>query len=372
MYVKNLRLLNFRNYSDISIDFRNNINVIYGDNAQGKTNLLEALFLCAYGRSHRTSKDSDLNLYDEPGYFVSVEVENEFTCSSIDVASTKGERKRVRINKTPVKRLGELMGNLRAVMFAPEDLMLIKEGPGERRRFLDMALSQLRPQYFYDLQSYLRILTQRNSLLREMQENPGIADTLPVWDSALVEKGSKLIIARNAFIKTLNEKTSIRHAAITENEEELELEYVPSVKAESPEDLGELTAAFHAALEKVREREIRTGTTLVGPQRDDFNIYINDKEVKIYGSQGQQRAAALSMKMAEIDIISEETGETPILLLDDVMSELDKKRQSYVVNSINGIQTFITTTDKEIFDSLEGKDISYAKVLGGILVWDAV
>ncbi|MDD4494953.1 MAG: DNA replication/repair protein RecF [Eubacteriales bacterium] len=371
MYVKSLRLNNFRNYTDTRIEFKNNINVIYGDNAQGKTNLLEALFICSYGRSHRTSKDSDLIMHEKCGYFVSIDIEKEYSSCTVDVASIKGERKKVRINKNPVKKIGELMGNLRAVMFAPEDLMIIKEGPGERRKFLDMAISQLRPPYFFDLQNYQKVLMQRNNLLREIQEHTSLEDTLPVWDEALVESGARLIKSRNSFITALNKKTAERHSSLTGDEEQLRLEYLPSVKTENPEDLESVRNSFSALLKKVKDREIRNCATLVGPQRDDFEIYINDKDVKTYGSQGQQRLSALSLKMAEIDIIKEETGDTPILLLDDVMSELDRTRQSYLIESIDGIQTFITTTDKGIFECLKNKDITYINVIDGSLTFDS-
>lgn len=370
MYVKSLRLNNFRNYADTRIEFKNNINVIYGDNAQGKTNLLEALFICSYGRSHRTSKDSDLIRHAECGYFIQIEIEKELSCCTVDVASMKSERKKIRINRNPVKKIGELMGNLRAVMFAPEDLMIIKEGPGERRKFLDMAISQLRPPYFFDLQNYQKVLIQRNNLLREIQDHIELEDTLPVWDEALVESGARLVKSRNSFIEALNKKTSEKHLSLTGGEELLRIEYLPSIRTDCPEDLESVKRSFWELLKKVKEREIRNGATLVGPQRDDFEIYINDKDVKTYGSQGQQRLSALSIKMAEIDIIKEETGDTPILLLDDVMSELDKTRQSFLVESIDGIQTFITTTDKEIFECLKNKDITYINVKEGALTFD--
>lgn len=370
MYVKNIRLNNFRNYDSLSADFENNIIVLYGNNAQGKTNLLEAMFLCAFGRSHRPAKDNELAEYGEQGYSVSAGIESVYGNPTIDITSQKGERKNIRINGIPVKKLGEMMGTLRIVMFAPEDLLMIKEGPGDRRKFLDMSISQIKPTYFYDLQKYWKVLEQRNNLLREIIEDPKLADTLCVWDSALTESGARIIAAREAFIKRLNRNALVRHSALTENEESLEMRYLPSIRTEHMEDTEEIKDLFNKLLERSRDRELKMGATLTGPQRDDFEVYINGKDIKTFGSQGQQRAAVLSIKMAEIDIIKEETNEAPVLLLDDVMSELDKKRQGYLIGGIDGIQTFITTTDKKIFKNLKDKPISYYNVTEGMLTRD--
>ena len=370
MYVKNIRLSNFRNYDNLSAEFENNINIFYGNNAQGKTNLLEAMFLCAFGRSHRPAKDNELVEFGGQGYTVSAEIEGAYGSPTIDISSQKGEKKSIRLNGIPVKKLGEMMGTLRIVMFAPEDLLMIKEGPGERRKFLDMSISQIKPTYFYDLQKYLKVLEQRNNLLREMVENPKLSDTLCIWDSALTESGARIIAARDAFIKRLSGNALARHSALTEDGENLEMRYLPSIRAENMEDIDEIRDLFNKLLERSRDREQKMGATLSGPQRDDFEVYVNGKDVKSFGSQGQQRAAVLSIKMAEIDIIKEETDEVPVLLLDDVMSELDKKRRDYLIKGISGVQTFITTTDKRIFKNLKNKDISYYNVTEGILKKD--
>lgn len=354
----------------MSADFENNINVLYGNNAQGKTNLLEAMFLCAFGRSHRPAKDNELAEFGGQGYSISAGIESGFGNPTIDIISQKGEKKSIKINGIPIRKLGEMMGTLRIVMFAPEDLLMIKEGPGDRRKFLDMSISQIKPTYFYDLQKYWKVLEQRNNLLREISENPKLSETLCIWDDALTESGARIIAARDAFIKRLSSHAGERHLSLTENEESLEMRYLPSIRAEHMDDTEEIRDLFNKLLERSGDRELKMGATLTGPQRDDFEVYINGKDIKAFGSQGQQRAAVLSIKMAEIDIIKEETNEVPVLLLDDVMSELDKKRRRYLVGAIDGIQAFITTTDKKIFHTLKEKPISYYNVAEGTLTKD--
>lgn len=359
MQVKKLKLINFRNYKNQDLSFSSNINVIYGDNGQGKTNILEAIFLCASGRSHRTSKDSDLVMLNEPGYYIKLEADKEATGSTIEISYKSEERRKVRINEIPIKKIGELMGNLKVVIFSPEDLMVIKEGPAERRRFMDITLSQLKPSYFYDLQQYMKILSHRNNLLKDMQFNKSLSDTLEIWNQNLITTGSRIIKTRKEFLEKLLVYVKDNHFKLTNQREELELKYSPSVKIDGLKELGDIEDAFKKNIDRLKNKEIMKCTTLCGPQRDDYELYINDKNLKQFGSQGQQRTAVLSVKLAEIDIMFEETGERPILLLDDVMSELDENRQNYLLENIKNIQTFITCTDSHL---IKGKSTIAAKL----------
>jgi DNA replication and repair protein RecF len=346
LYINNLKLKNFRNYSNLDIDFSDKYNIIYGENAQGKTNILEAIFLCASARSHRTAKDMELIKIGEEKYFIAIEFKKENGNSCIELNYCKEEKKRIKINEISVKKIGDLMGNLNAVIFSPEDLLIIKEGPSERRRFIDITISQIKPYYFYDLQQYGKILDQRNTLLKQIQEKIQLKDTLEIWNEKLITVGSRIIKVRNDFIKRLGEKSKNNHYNLSGKKEKLDLKYNSSIKFERLDDVEN---TFRKNLEVSEKREIMKGTTIIGPQRDDYEIYLNDINIKLYGSQGQQRTSILSIKLSEIEIIKEETGENPVLLLDDVMSELDKRRQEFLLENLSDIQTFITCTDNEIF-----------------------
>ena len=350
MRIKSLKLRDFRNYKQLNVNFADSFNIIYGNNAQGKTNIIEALFLCASGRSHRTSKDDELVRNDEYGFEVKLQLSKNGSDEEIHIAFNKEVRKKIRINEVPIKRLGDLMGHLNAVIFSPEDLLIIKQGPSERRRFIDITLSQLRPAYFYDLQQYAKILFQRNSLLKKLVVQKDLEDTLEVWNRHLVKTGSRIMKARMNFIDRLDAFAAERHDTLTNNEEKLKLSYNPSFKIDSIEDETAIYELFHKMLNECKAREIMRGTTLIGPHRDDLDIVLNGESTKIYGSQGQQRTTALSMKLAEIDLMKDESGEYPVLLLDDVLSELDDKRKEYLLDRIGPVQTFITCTDRRFFN----------------------
>jgi DNA replication and repair protein RecF len=349
LQIKNLKLRDFRNYKSLNVDFAKNFNIIYGNNAQGKTNIIEAVFLCASGRSHRTSKDIELLKYDTARFGIKLLFEKDNIQEEIDIAYTPEEKKKIKINEIPVKKIGDLMGHLNAVIFSPEDLLVIKQGPAERRRFADITLSQLKPSYFYDLQQYAKILYQRNTLLKNIVVNKELENTLDVWDRHLVRTGSRIMTIRSGFIKKLDEIAAVRHAKLTNNEEVLKLKYNPSFELGNILNTQEIEEIFTKTLEKCRKREIMKGTSMYGPHRDDIDIILNGESTKIYGSQGQQRTSVLSMKLAEIDLMKEESGDSPVLLLDDVLSELDDKRKEYLIENINGLQTFITCTDKRFF-----------------------
>lgn len=349
MFVESIRLINFRNYNNINIFFEKGINVVYGNNAQGKTNILEAIFLCASGRSHRTSKDSEMVEIGTKGFYVKLEYEKENSKSIIEIGCEKEAKKRIKLNEIPVRRIGDLIGNFNAVIFSPEDLMIIKEGPSERRRFMDITISQLKPSYFYDLQQYLKVLQQRNSLLKTIEKSKNLIDTIEVWNNNLVSIGSRIIKVRNEFIERLAVIAERKHRGLTNDKEKLILKYSPSFEINNFLNVKDIEETFFKILMKAERREIIRGTTLYGPHRDDYDIFLDDINIKLYGSQGQQRTAVLSVKLSEIEIMKEETGETPVLLLDDVMSELDTKRQEVLLSSLHDIQTFISCTDKGIF-----------------------
>lgn len=366
MYIEKIRLERFRNYSSADISFSKGFNIIYGNNAQGKTNILEAMFLCASGRSHRTSKDIDLIKVGESEYRVRVSIVKKEEQASIEVSFRKDGKKCIKINEIPRRKIGELMGHLNAVIFSPEDLLLIKEGPSERRRFLDITLSQLKPSYFFDLQQYMKVLAQRNILLKEMQQNRKLMDTLDIWNENLVVLGARIVKARNEFLKRLGRIACENHRKLTNGMEEIELVYEPSIRVKEY-SLEETEKEFRRLLAESVEKELARCTTLYGPQRDDYDIMLNGMSIKQYGSQGQQRTALLSLKLSEIDIMKEETGEYPVLLLDDVMSELDGRRQEQLLENLAEIQTFITCTDKSFFDGKAGKEARFFRIRSGVV-----
>lgn len=340
MYIEELSLVHFRNLHRADIKMNQGINIFYGNNAQGKTNLLEAVYLCATGRSQRTRIDSQMILFGQKESHIQLIVIKDNVNKNkekIDVHLKREGKKGIAVNTIPIRKLGELFGTLPIVIFSPEDLNLIKEGPAERRRFLDMELCQLNKIYYYDLQQYYKILKQRNAVLKNMQKNKKIADTLSVWDSQLVQYGKKIISARKKFVENLNEIAGKKHKAITAEKENLKIEYKPNTSEKT----------FEERLNHYRNRDFIMGTTVIGPHKDDLLFLVNEKDVKVYGSQGQQRTAALSAKLAEIDLIIQETGYTPVLLLDDVLSELDEMRQNYLLKSIDSMQAILTCTGIE-------------------------
>ncbi len=359
MFIKGIHLRNFRNYKKLDIDFSESFNVLFGENAQGKTNILEAIYLCASGRSHRTPIDNELVKFGEKYYYVKIDLVKKDTEYEIEIQYEINSKKRIKINDVPQKKLGSLMGKLNAVMFSPEDLLIIKEGPAERRRFIDIAISQLKPAYFYDLQQYSKILAQRNTLLKDIQNDKALLDTLEVWNENLVKTGSRIIKARKEFIKILSSIAEEKHGRLTDNKEKLGLKYVSSVKIDGVDSLEDIEKVFMMTLKNSLTREIYKGTTLTGPQRDDVQILLNENDAKHYGSQGQQRTAVLSLKLSEVEIMKRDSNEYPVLLLDDVMSELDSSRQKYLFENLDDIQGFITGTE---YDFFIGKKLKQNKI----------
>ena len=338
MRITSLEVINFRNYESARLAPCDGVTVLFGDNAQGKTALLEAVVLSCTGRSHRTPFDRELIRWGESQGRVAVTTLRRDGSHDVEMLLNQRCRKTVKVNGSSLGRTGELMGHVSGVLFAPEDLRLVKDGPGERRRFVDMALSQIRPTYYYELQRYAHALAQRNRLLKDIALNPGLDATLDDWDAQLALHGAMISRARGEYLTRVAEAARLIHADITGGREALSAAYEPSVPSPDREALLE-------ALQTAREIDKRRGTTTVGPHRDDVALTLNGTDARAYGSQGQQRTAALSLKLAELEIMSREIGETPVLLLDDVMSELDPQRRRQLLTRLRGVQTIVTCTD---------------------------
>ena len=342
MKIKSLKLKDFRNYNLLQLDFDDSTNIFYGNNAQGKTNILEAVYLSGTTKSHRGTKDRDLIRFGENESHIETVVEKRGMSYKIDMHLKKNSPKGIAIDKQPIRKAGELFGIINIVFFSPEDLNIIKNGPSERRRFIDLELSQLDKIYLNHLSNYNRIINQRNHLLKDLREagrQENLIQTLDIWDMQLVQYGNEIIKKRKEFIGKINEIISYTHKKLTGGKENIELVYEPGSGSLSLED----------ALKKNREKDMRFKNTSVGPHRDDICFMTKDLDIRRFGSQGQQRTAALSLKLAEIELVKSVIHDTPVLLLDDVLSELDKYRQNYLLDSIHDIQTLITCTGMDEF-----------------------
>lgn len=323
----------------MSLGFDKSTNIFYGDNAQGKTNILEAVYLSGTTKSHRGTKDKDMIQFGANESHIETIVEKNGIKYQIDMHLKKNSPKGIAINKIPIRKASELFGIINIVFFSPEDLSIIKNGPGERRRFIDLELSQLDKVYLNNLSNYNRIVNQRNHLLKEIDYNKGALETLDIWDIQLIQYGNKIIERRQKFIEEINKIISNIHKKLTGNREDIKIVYEPSNGALS----------FEQALLKNKEKDLRIKSTSVGPHRDDIAFLVSDIDIRKYGSQGQQRTAALSLKLSEIELVKQSIHDTPVLLLDDVLSELDKHRQNYLLDSIHDIQTLITCTGVDEF-----------------------
>ena len=339
MFIKSLKLKDYRNYDLLNLEFDKATNIFYGDNAQGKTNILEAVYLSGTTKSHRSSKDRDLIRFQcEESHVETVVVKNGVPYQ-IDMHLKKNSPKGIAINRIPIKKATELFGLMNFVFFSPEDLNIIKNGPSERRRFMDLELSQLDKLYLKDLTSYNRIVNQRNKLLKDASFQPSLLDTLDIWDMQLISYGKKIISRRKQFIQEVNEIIEEVHSKLTGGKEKIILSY----------ESGCGTLSLEEAVLRNRERDIKMKSTSAGPHRDDICFRIGDIDIRRFGSQGQQRTAALSLKLSEIELVKKIIKDTPVLLLDDVLSELDKNRQNYLLDSIHDIQTLITCTGVDEF-----------------------
>lgn len=356
MFIKYLQLINFRNYEKLNIELSNGINIFQGDNAQGKTNILESLYYASLGKSHRTNKDKELIHWNKEEAYIKIYVCKERLDKKIEMKIFKQGKKGVNINSIKINKLSELIGTANIVIFSPEDLKIIKDSPIYRRRFLDIELCKLSKKYFYNLSQYKKVLSERNAALRKLNN----ADVLDIYDMQLSSLGALITRDRLSYIKKLNEKGKIIHSEITSKTEDISFKYLTSIKnSENIED------EIIKLLRKNRKKDLENRNTSIGPHRDDFFIEINNVDTRCYGSQGQQRTAVLTIKFASLMIIKELTGEYPILLLDDVLSELDTNRQKYILNSINDVQTLITCTGIVDIEQYMGKNSKIFKVKAG-------
>ena len=341
MYIESIELNNYRNYRKVKVEFGKNTNILYGNNAQGKTNILESIYMAATTKSHRGTKDRDIIRIGEDESHIRLFLRKRDVSHKIDMHLRKSKNKGVAIDGIAIRRATELYGLLNVIFFSPEDLNIIKNGPGERRRFMDMELSQLDKIYLSNLVNYNKVLNQRNKLLKDIAFSPSeqLMQTLDIWDMQLVKYGSLIIKGRKSFIEKINTIISDIHSRLTGGIENIKVCYVPDV------DVND----FEEEVRNSRQKDIKYKVTGKGPHKDDLIFLINDNDVRKYGSQGQQRTAALSLKLSEIELVKLVIKDTPVLLLDDVLSELDSNRQNFLINSIGDIQTIVTCTGLEEF-----------------------
>ena len=354
MFIEKLELKNYRNYESLDIDLSNDVNIFFGDNAQGKTNILESIYLCATASSHRGSKDKDIIKFESNEAHIKLFTKKREMSYRIDMHLKKNKAKGIAINGVPVKRISEVFGILNVILFSPEDLSIIKDGPSKRRKFLDVELCQIDKIYLNNLINYNKILNQRNKVLKEYERVNNVDTMLDVLDEQLITYSKEIIKRRKEFIKELNGIVFDIHSKISDNREKINIVYKPNID-ERIEDMYLIN----------RDIDKRYRTTSIGPHRDDM-VFMNDKEdIRVYGSQGQQRTVALSLKLAEIELVKNRIGDNPILLLDDVLSELDDKRQHHLIDSLKNVQTLITCTGVNDFVSKQAGKNKLFKVING-------
>lgn len=334
MVIKSMSLQNYRNYRTLCLDFDPKTNIFYGDNAQGKTNILEAVYMSGTTKSHRNSKDREMIRFSEEEAHIRTLMEKRGMEHKIDMHLRRNRPKGIAIDGVPIRKASELFGILHFIIFSPEDLSIIKNGPSERRRFLDMELCQLDKIYLHHLADYNKIVLQRNKILKEIAFRPDYRDVLEVLDQQLVKYGTQVMARRRHFTEELNEIIGQIHSQLTGGQEKMILEYEANTEETSFED----------QLRNGMARDLKQKTTTTGPHRDDLSFMVNGIDIRKYGSQGQQRTAALSLKLSEIELVKKAIHDTPVLLLDDVLSELDSNRQNYLLNSIREVQTMLTCT----------------------------
>jgi len=363
VYINSLNLVNFRNYSSLSIEFDDNINIFYGMNAQGKTNIIESLYVGGFGKSFRTSNDRDMVSMGENFAALRIKYFCRGRKQKIDLRWNEKGKKEIKVNESSLEKLSDILGNLNVVIFSPEDLKLVKEGPSERRRFMNREISHISPNYYHHLSQYNRILMQRNNLLKKGRYMNVPMDLLDVWDEQLSDEGASIMERRSVFIKRLNTISRLKHRKITENKENIGILYKINIGKEENANKEKMKGIFMEKLKETRSQDFERGYTSCGPHKDDLEISINGIDVRNFGSQGQQRTAVLSIKLSEIDIIKAETGEFPILLLDDVMSELDEKRQKELIGSLKDVQVFTTMTEipELLKEDIKGGKIFYVE-----------
>lgn len=364
MYIKEIEFKNFRNYENLNLSFNENLNFIVGNNAQGKTNLIEGIFMSSMGKSFRTSRDSEMIKFEEDFCKIKTFAQKSFSETEVEIIIKKDAGKFIKVDGINISKTSDILDNIYIVIFSPEDLKIVKDEPEKRRKFIDRELSIIKPAYYDALSNYKKVLSQRNAYLKEKNIDFSILD---IWNMQLSKYGAKIIFLRQEFIKKVDKISKEIHRKITNGKENLILEYDPNVKYN--EDQTFLEEYLYDEIKRAEENDLRNRTTTRGPHRDDIQFFINGINVRNFGSQGQQRTAALSLKLAELDLIKEETGENAVLLLDDVMSELDPVRQEFLIKSLYDIQLFITSTEitenlKEIVEkgkifTVEGGKVRY-------------
>ncbi len=354
MWIKKIKLKDFRNYNEQEINLHENINVFFGENAQGKTNIIESVYLSSIGKSYRAKKENELIKFDKERALVEVEFQKKDRDGKIKIEIA--EKKQIYLNGIKIKKLSELLGNINIVIFTPDDINILKGGPQNRRKFLDIMISQLRPNYMHILLQYQKTMEQRNNYLKQIKFENKDENLLDIWDEKLADFGIKIFEYRKEFIEKIQKQIKNIHKDITEGKEKIEIKYFSDSSTRQ---------IFLNELKSRRKLDIIRGYTSKGIHRDDFLIYINEKEVGTFGSQGQNRTAVLSLKLSELNVIYEEIGEYPILLLDDFMSELDSKRRQNFLDNIKNIQVIITCTEKITLEKLNY--FSYNVVSGNVI-----
>jgi DNA replication and repair protein RecF len=369
MFIEQLALTNYRNYTSLDLFFSPQINVLIGENAQGKTNVMEAIYVLSMAKSHRTSNDRDLIRWDEEYGKIEGSIQRKYGRLPLElVISKKG--KRARVNHLEQNRLSLYIGQLNVVMFAPEDLNLVKGSPSVRRRFLDMEIGQISPVYLHDLLTFQKILRQRNAILRDNRGKSNFNDVMfDVYTEQYIQVAVQIIRKRFYFMELLQKWAEPIHKGISRGMESLKVTYGTLKGIESGQTQEEMESVLEQRLLEMRQRELDRGITLIGPHRDDLHFFVNGYDIQTFGSQGQQRTTALSLKLAEIELVKQEVGESPVLLLDDVLSELDDYRQSHLLNTIQGeVQTFVTTTNIAGIDHETIRQANIFEVNAGVVV----
>ncbi|MGP7819570.1 DNA replication/repair protein RecF [Niallia sp. 01092] len=368
MFIEQLLLRNYRNYEHLELDFENKVNVFLGENAQGKTNVMESIYVLAMAKSHRTSNDKDLIRWDTEYAKIEGRLQKAHGHLPMQlIVSKKG--KKAKYNHIEQRKLSQYIGNMNVVMFAPEDLNLVKGSPQVRRKFIDMEIGQISPVYLHDMWQYQKILQQRNSYLKQLQIKKQTDDTmLDILTEQFIQVAANIVAKRYEFLHLLENWAVPIHKGISRGLETLKIHYKPSVDVSEEQDLSKMKEVYEEKFFNIKKREIDRGMTMFGPHRDDLLFFVNGRDVQTFGSQGQQRTTALSIKMAEIELIHSEIREYPILLLDDVLSELDDYRQSHLLNTIQGkVQTFVTTTNVDGIDHQTLKEASTFSVESGTM-----
>lgn len=375
MFIERILLENYRNYASLDIHLSNDVNIFYGNNGQGKTNLLEAVFYSVIGKSFRNTKDSDIVMYGEDHFNVDIKLSEDIT-ENVSIKYQKNKEKYIKLNGLCLRKMGHLMGSVLAVIFSPEDMQLISEGPSVRRKFMDIAISQIRASYYFDLLQYNKILIQKNNLLRNIKygKMKNHETVLRVWNEQLAETGARIIRERFRLIRELSVTAREKHLKIAETSagkaEILKISYHTDIPREitETENIECIKKELLLLSETKKEKEIEREITLYGPHRDDIELKLDDNDLKKFGSQGQKRTAILSLKIAELELLKKVTGRTPVFLLDDVFSELDYSRQKSFLSEIQEAQTFISCVDIESIKLNKNTAAFYEIKNGGVVL----